>query len=198
MVRAMSRLRFRQSVDSPSYRRAEQLLRQRLAAPPVPEDPGHAENTLYWLLRLCPDADPALRLAALAHDIQRARQDRLRREDWPDYEAFKAAHAEIGARSTAGMRQQPGIEAEVREEVCRLVGRHEVGGGRRSDLLKDADSLSYFDHNLPLYFHREGWDETLRRARWGYQRVSARARRIYPTIQPADPVLRKLLKEASN
>ena len=38
------------------------------------------------------------------------------------------------------------------DEVSRLVEVHEVGGDPRSDLLKDADSISYFDVNLqPIY-----------------------------------------------
>ena len=51
-----------------------------------------------------------------------------------------------------------------------------MGGDPRSDLLKDADSLSYFDVNLPLYFERNGWQETHRRCVWGYRRLSERAR----------------------
>ncbi len=39
---------------------------------PVPEDPGHAENTLSWLLRLRPDAGMSMQIAALGHDIERA------------------------------------------------------------------------------------------------------------------------------
>ncbi len=38
----------------------------------VPEDPVHSKNTLEWLLRLNPDADEALKIAALGHDIERA------------------------------------------------------------------------------------------------------------------------------
>ncbi len=39
----------------------------------MPEDPRHAENTLDWLLKLKPDADEALQIAALGHDIERTR-----------------------------------------------------------------------------------------------------------------------------
>ena len=38
----------------------------------VPEDPRHADNVLKWLLKLKPDADEALQIEALAHDIDRA------------------------------------------------------------------------------------------------------------------------------
>lgn len=171
-------------------------IRQLLAASPVPEDPGHAENTLRWLVRLAPDADDALRIAALAHDIERARASRLRQEQFNDYDAFKAQHAETGAQMTEAILAEHGVEPAVRVEACRLIGRHEFGGDPRSDLLKDADSLSYFDHNLPLYFAREGWEATLRRARWGYQRLSARARGHYGEIRHDHKMLMRLLAEA--
>lgn len=186
------------SSDAATYQRAKRMLFERLAASPVPEDAGHAENTLHWLLQLEPQADPALRLAAIAHDIERAREDRLRRDDWPDYDSFKAAHAAVGARIADGILQETGVSQELREEICRLIRRHETGGDPRSDLLKDADSLSYFDHNLPFYYEREGWDETLRRARWGYLRLSARARHYYAAIQPDQAELRRLLSLAKS
>lgn len=172
-------------------------IRQILVASPVPEDPGHAENTLLWLVRLAPDADHALHLAALAHDIERARASRLRREQFDNYDAFKAQHAETGAQMADEILAKHGVEPALRIEACRLISRHEFGGDPRSDLLKDADSLSYFDHNLPLYFAREGWEASLRRARWGYQRLSARAREHYRKIQPEHEILRLLLAQAA-
>ena len=77
-------------------------IREIVARSRVPEDPRHAENTLAWLLRLAPEADEALQIAALGHDIERAIESRkVRRPDFPDYDAFKAAHAENSARILA-------------------------------------------------------------------------------------------------
>ena len=76
---------------------AKQEIRRVIAASQVPEDPRHADNTLEWLLRLAPDADEALQLAALGHDIDRAIEEvKVRRADFDDYDAFKAAHARHG------------------------------------------------------------------------------------------------------
>lgn len=176
--------------------RAAQRIRQVLAASPVPEDPGHAENTLLWLLRMHPAAGDALRLAALAHDIERARPDRLQRHQFGDYDTFKQAHADEGADIADGILAAAGVAADVRAAVRNLIRRHETGGDPDSDLLRDADSLSYFDHNLPLYHAREGYAETLRRARWGYARLSQRARHFYRQIQHEDGRLNQLLAEA--
>jgi hypothetical protein len=81
------------------------------------------------------------------------------------------------------------------DEACRLVEVHEVGGDSRSDLLKDADSISYFDVNLPLYYQREGWQETKRRSSWGYRRLSARARELVNKTCYQDETLMQLLRE---
>jgi hypothetical protein len=87
------------------------------------------------------------------------------------------------------------VAGNIVDEACRLVEVHEVGGDPRSDLLKDADSISYFDVNLPLYYQREGWAETKRRSLWGYRRLSARARKIVENINYADEALTRLLRE---
>ena len=48
----------------------------------VPEDPIHSKNTLEWLLKLKPDADESLKIAALGHDIERAdEKQKVRRQD---------------------------------------------------------------------------------------------------------------------
>ena len=77
---------------------AKEKIRGVIAGSHVPEDPRHADNTLEWLLRLAPNADDALQLAALAHDIDRALEaTKVKRADFNDYDAFKAAHASNGA-----------------------------------------------------------------------------------------------------
>lgn len=169
----------------------------------VPEDFPHANNTLQWLLKLDPAADQAMQIAALAHDIDRAVTERkVRRAEYPDYDAFKAAHAENSVTLLREILDKHGVEQSIARESCRLVRLHEVGGCPRSDLLKDADSLSYFDTNLPHYFRREGWAETKRRALWGYRRLSPDARHLARQIisQSADlnhpPTLRKKLLAA--
>ena len=60
----------------------------------VTEDPIHSKNTLEWLLKLKPNADEALKIAALGHDIERAiEEQKVRRKDYVSYDEFKKAHA---------------------------------------------------------------------------------------------------------
>lgn len=163
----------------------------------VPEDPRHSKNTLEWLLRLKPDADEALKITALGHDIDRAIKERkVKRADFDDFDKFKAAHARNSATILRELMEDCGVEKNMIEEVHHLVCIHEVGGDPRSDLLKDADAISYFDVNLPLYFERNGWEETKRRSVWGYRRLSGRMKQVAADLHYENEELNILLKEA--
>jgi len=177
--------------------RARLRISEVISGSTVPEDPRHATNTVEWLMRLDPNSDTALQIAALGHDIDRAVSARkVQRVDFDDYDDFKAAHARNSADILREILHECGVSDEaLTQEVHHLVCAHEVGGGPRSDLLKDADSISYFDVNLPLYFAREGWDETLRRCTWGYLRLSGRARSIVAGLKFGEP-LGKLMNES--
>jgi hypothetical protein len=169
-----------------------------IAGSTVPEDPEHSRNTLEWLLQLDPAADAALCIAALGHDIERAVEERkVRRTDFVEYDAFKAAHARNSAAILCEILQECGVEDEaLTREVQRLVCLHEAGGDPRSDLLKDADSLSYFAVNLPRYYQRHGWQEARRRCVWGYLRLSERARSIAAGLSHPSNQLKRLMDES--
>ncbi len=176
---------------------AKRNIRMVISGSNVPEDPRHSENTLEWLLKLDSEADQALQIAALAHDIDRAVEPlKALRSDYVDYDTFKAAHAHNGARILRGILNECAVAKSIADEACRLVRLHEVGGDPRSDLLKDADSISYFEVNMPLYYQREGWEETRRRCIWGYRRLSAGAKEIIKSLTYKDEVLTRLLSES--
>ncbi len=164
---------------------------------PVPEDYAHALNVRQWVQRLDGQASEALLLAALAHDVERAVPDRkVRRQDFEDYDAFKRAHAENSARMVEELLREAGAPAAMRERIVEMVRHHEFGrdGDPEATLLKDADSLSFFETNLGAYAQREGEAEALRRMRWGYRRLSPQARAHFLRIRPADPKAAALMK----
>ena len=171
-------------------------IRHYIAGSSTEEDPAHAEDTLKWLLRLKPGADPALQLAALGHDIDRASPDKVRRQDFADYDAFKAAHAQHGARLLQQLLHEQGVEKAIIERCCQLVRLHEVGGTADADLLRDADSLSYFTTNLPLYLRREGEAEALRRSLWGLRRLSPHGLELLRRQRLKDPSAAAVLARA--
>ncbi len=163
---------------------------------PLPEDPIHARNTLKWLLKLNPGADKNLRLASLTHDIERAIPERkVKRVDYPDYESFKKAHAENSAIIVAQIMRRHRVCEEVIRDVTDLIKMHEIGGTERADLLRDADSLSFFDRNLLFYAERNSLEEVTRRCIWGYNRISEERRGLVREIlkKRSDKVSRYIL-----
>ena len=175
----------------------EQAVLEILRNSPVPEDYAHALNVRQWVQRLAGEPGEALQLAALAHDVERAVPDRkVHRRDFEDYDAFKRAHAENSARMADELLREVGAPVAMRERIVELVRHHEFGrdGDPEATLLKDADSLSFFETNLGAYVQREGEAEALRRMRWGYRRLSPRARAHFLRIRPTDPKAAALMK----
>ncbi|NVM24003.1 MAG: DUF4202 family protein [Desulfobacterales bacterium] len=163
----------------------------------VPEDARHAENTLDWLLRLKPDADDTLQIAALGHDIERSLENRKAKQaDFADHDGFKAAHARNSAKILKEIMEDCGVPQDLAGEVFRLVCRHETGGDLRADLIKDADSISFFEVNLPLYYKRHTRKEVLQRCVWGYRRLSERMQKLTQTLSYDNAEVNALLKEA--
>ncbi len=178
-----------------SFGCVEKKIKAVIARSRVPEDPAHSRNTLKWLLKLKPDADMALKIAALGHDIERAVEgEKVQKTIFKDFNSFKKAHALNSARIIKAVMAECQVPPDVSRDVYELISKHETGGDPRSDLLQDADSLSYFEVNLPLYFKRNGWDETLRRSLWGLKRLSPRAREILPAFHYRDEELDRLIK----
>ncbi len=162
---------------------------------PVPEDYRHAENVLEWVMRLSPDAGLALRLAAVGHDIERALpEEKVVRSAYPSYDAFKKAHAENSARILRRLLRKYPFDDEIIERVCFLVRHHEFGveGDREVEVLKDADSLSFFECNLPYYLEREGEEKALERMRWGYRRLSEKGKLLLSQLPLNEELVRKM------
>ena len=110
----------------------------------------HLVRARDWVLELDPQASPALRLAALMHDIERhypggPLQD-FETAEWddPDYLfAHSTRSADIVQRWLEELPEPP--DAALVREVRRLVLLHELGGDHQADLIQAADSLSFLE-----------------------------------------------------
>ena len=161
----------------------------RFVAEAFADDPGglnlrHLRRTLHWLLELDPGADEALQIAALAHDLQRAFRDGepAVRDGFLD-PVFLRHHQERGGELVAGFLLREGADAPLAERVRTLVSRHEEGGSAEQDLLRDADSVSFFENNCDYFLRvlvpREGAAAVRAKFAWMYARIgSDRARQI--------------------
>lgn len=109
----------------------------------------HLVRTRDWVVVLEPDADEALRVAAVLHDVERAFPDPESpwdpAGDWdhPDYLRW---HQERAARiASEWLAGQDAASDELVDEVRRLIDVHEEGGWPDADVLQAADSLSFLE-----------------------------------------------------
>ena len=161
----------------------------------VPEDLPHSKNTLKWLIKLKPDADEALKIAALGHDIERANKNRkIKRKNYNNFEKFKKAHALNSAKILKEIMQDCNMNTELINDVYSLVLNHEIGGNNRSNILRDADTISFFDVNLKYYFKRNSIQETKNRLTWGYNKLSKKQKEIVTEFSYQDKKLKSLCK----
>ena len=150
----------------------------------------HLRQTAHWLRVLAPDASPALLLAALTHDIERAfpGPDRIDFDArlGPADPAYNRHHAERSARVVADWLRGAGASDDLIVEVARLIRAHEDGGWPEADLLQAADSLSFLDVNVDLLLswlpgrkYQTGPDEARAKLRYTVERIRVpRAREL--------------------
>jgi len=86
------------------------------------------------------------------------------------------------------------VRKELVDVVFFLVSRHEIGGDRRVDVLRDADSISFFHVNLPYYFVRNGVEETKRRCLWGYKKLPRNLQEVVTKFNYEDKELESLVR----
>lgn len=162
----------------------------------IPEDSKHSTNTRAWILRLKPEADMALQIAALGHDIERSIKElKIKREHYIDYNEFKRAHSRNSAKALHELLVKYDLDKRILDKVYNLVTHHEFGGNPEANILREADSISYFDVNLPFYFQRNSKSETAFRIMWGYQRLSDEAKAVVRDFRYESMELEKLFRD---
>lgn len=144
----------------------------------------HFERTVYWIRHLKPDADEALLIAGIAHDIERAfrtsggDQDKRSKEIGYHHVDFFRHHEEEGARIIGKFLEEHGADKDLIYRVKMLVSRHEEGGNSDQNLLKDADSISFFENNISHFLenkiHEAGKENIKKKFEWMYSRMSSK------------------------
>ena len=115
--------------------------------------PQHLVRTLGWLDALDPGARPAMRIAALLHDIERAYPDPespyLSGRDWA-LEHYVDYHQGRCARLLTSWLGEHGAELPLIPDAVALVAVHERGGWPEANLIQAVDSLSFIETLAPL------------------------------------------------
>jgi hypothetical protein len=157
-----------------------------LHLPLVAADHAHALDTWRWVLRLDPEASAALQVAALFHDVERLESESTVRVEQhaPDYAAFKAAHAAVGADMVAAVIEAEGAPGALAERVAELVATHErPDRDPEKALLNEADALSFFSLNAPGFLRHYGPEHTAKKVAYTAARLGTRGRRALAGIR---------------
>ncbi|MEA2108090.1 MAG: DUF4202 family protein [Pseudomonadota bacterium] len=144
--------------------------------------PLHLERTVNWLLELYPEADEALLIAGISHDIERAfREEKVYRKMFNSDSGFLDSsfldyHQQRSAKIIFDFLQSLNCPTAMSKKVFHLVSHHETGGDFETDLLKDADSLSFFQTNVDLFVtikvKESSVDKVKNKFIWMFERIS--------------------------
>lgn len=134
------------------YKKVEKFVVDAFTKAGKKNDIAHSKRTAYWIKKLKPDADKALLIAGVAHDIERAFYG-----DWKkgslDPDALKK-HQDLSADEVEKFLKQENINKNIIERVRVLVAHHEEGGDEDQNILKDADSISFFERNFSNFISK--------------------------------------------
>ena len=163
------------------YKKAEQFVIDSFNKANKSSQIKHFLRTVYWIKELKSNADVALLISAVAHDIERAfrQKDVLEKKTSAGYTnvEFFCPHEERGAEIIGDFLKQQGVTAEIIERVKMLVSRHEEGGNEDQNLLKDADSISFFENNISLFLTKHvqevGKEKVREKFDWMYNRITS-------------------------
>lgn len=134
------------------------------------ENIKHLERTAYWLKQLKPDADEAMLIAAVSHDIERALRD-------SDKKPTTEEHQGKGAEIMGEFLEKQNAPREMIDKVKNLVSKHEIGGTDEENLIKDADSVSFLENQVDIFIscvpQGTSKEKTLEKFNLMYDRISS-------------------------
>lgn len=114
----------------------------------------HFERTEYWVGQLRSSPSKALLIAAFAHDIEKAFNPTTNLtahlKECTD-KNYLERHQNEGGQTMFAILISKGAPAQLASEVQDLIAHHEVGGTPEQNVLKDADSIAYFETNAPKH-----------------------------------------------
>ncbi len=188
--------------NMPDIKELKQEIEEIISSSPVVTDLAHARSTVKWLLRLEPNADEAQQIAALAHDIERGFRDSDEqpglKEGYGNYKEYKRIHSEKSARIISDLLERFDFNKIFVKKVNHLVLNHEFGGDPKTDILMDADSLSFFEKNLELYFEKYGEEATRKKIIFMYERMSESAKKLVSGMSCKNQRLNNIFQEETS
>ncbi len=162
-----------------SYKKVEQFVKESFEKAGKPQSFPHLERTTYWIKKLKPNADEALLIAGVAHDVERAVYG-----NWVKGSLDKKIlqkHMDQSAQVITEFLKKENVGEKTITRIKMLVANHEFGGNDDQNLLKDADSISFLENNTGHFINNPDLDKISVKNKFDhiYNRISSdQARQI--------------------
>lgn len=136
----------------------------------------HFERTVFWIEKFLQNCGEAEKIAAYAHDIERAFRpvDKKEPNDYLDID-FLRMHEEWGAEIMRKFLTEKWAPDELVQKVAHMISRHEEWGDELQNALMDADSVSFMETNVENFVMKKvviQWYESIKaKIDWMYNRI---------------------------
>lgn len=141
----------------------------------------HLFETERLVREIEPTATFAMRIAALTHDIERAFPD----PDFPphpksgyipeEYRQYQEKHSNRSAKIVVGFLEELGLSNRTIIDTKNLIQAHEIGGSYICEVVKSADSVSFFRTKVDLFIswipEKRTWQEVKDKFDLMYNRI---------------------------
>jgi len=157
------------------------------------KSPAHFDRTVYWIKEIYPKFNEELLVAGYSHDIERlvSTRDTSKSKKFLD-DTDLLFHQEHGGILMHDFLVSIDAPITFANRVSELISKHEIGGDIEQNVLKDADSISYFEINAPLHatWVLEGFpkEELKSKFDWMFNRISSEAAKRF-----AEPLYKNAL-----
>lgn len=189
---------------------------------PTKKELEHGLETVKWLDILYPNSRWEIRIAALAHDIERAVPDipnmtppKIHKIGEEDYEVWKRRHAQRSAAIMEHLMKIYLFEESAVQRVIKAISAHDnISDKNKSsddlyvptyaDKIKDshfaigahavsdADSARFFDSGLPNYIEAFGIESAKIKARDMYKRCTNKTKEVIMKLEFNKEIKRSL------
>lgn len=134
---------------------------------------AHIMSVLGWLYLIKPKPSLDLEIACLLHDCDRFfPRQRALKENFNDYDEYKKAHSKNSAKIAGEILKSLKQEKQIKL-VQNIIANHEFGGDIKSDIIRDCDSLAFFNlEHANFYLKKNGPRKTRDKINFMYSRMS--------------------------
>jgi len=114
------------------------------------------------------------------------------------YDEYKKEHALLSAKIMCDILKKYNFNETTIDKVRHLIENHEVGGEGDVEVLKEADSITFFENSLLHYRRTHTKKETIDKIKFMYNRLNNKVKPMINRIKFKGVESAKLFKEAIN